>query len=79
MAKSVRDLPDEIHAMIEVREWDMQTTEARKHFKAAKARKLPSMAIEGNVVYESLIPDQDELIEKILQCFGRKQGGCDEK
>ncbi|MDX2511573.1 MAG: hypothetical protein QNK25_05940 [Desulfobacterales bacterium] len=72
-------MPEEIHAMIEVLEWDMQTTEARKHFKTAKVRKLPSIAIDGNVVYESLIPDQDELIEKILQCFGRKQRGCDEK
>ena len=79
MAKSVRDLPEEIHAMIEVREWDMQTVETRKHFKTAKVRKLPSIAIEGKVVFESLIPDQDELIEKILQCFGREQRGCDEK
>ena len=79
MAKSVRDLPEDIHAMIEVREWDMHTADARKHFKTAKVRKLPSIAIEGKVVFESLIPDQDELIEKILQCFGREQRGCDEK
>jgi len=65
--------------MIEVREWDMQTLETRKKFKTAKVKKLPSIAIEGKVVYESLIPDQDELIEKILQCFGREQGGCNEK
>jgi len=79
MAKSVRDLPEDIHAMIEVREWDMHTADARKHFKTAKVRKLPSIAIEGKVVYESLIPDQDELIEKILQCFGCEERGCDEK
>jgi hypothetical protein len=35
--------------------------------------------IEGKVVYESLIPDQDELIEKILQCHCLGQRGCDEK
>ncbi len=65
MAKSVRDLPDEIHALIEVREWDMHTAESRERFKTAKVKKLPSIAIAGNLVYEALIPDQDELIEKI--------------
>ena len=65
--------------MIEVREWDMQTADARKYFKTTKVRKLPSIAIQGKVVYESLIPDQDALIEKILQCYDREQRGRDEK
>ena len=65
--------------MIEVREWDMQTAEARNYFKTTKVRKLPSIAIEGKVVFESLIPGQDELIEKILQCFGGEERGYDEK
>jgi len=65
--------------MIEVREWNVQIADARKHFMAAKVRKLPSIVIKGKVVYESLIPDQDELIQKILQCFGHEQKGCDEK
>ena len=68
MAKSVRDLPEEIHALIEVREWDMHTAESREQFKTAHVRKLPSIAIAGKLVYEALIPDQDELIEKIKQC-----------
>lgn len=69
MAKSVRDLPEEIHALIEVREWDMHTAESREHFKTANVRKLPSIAIGGKLIYEALIPDQDELIEKIKQSF----------
>ena len=79
MAKSVRDLPEEIHALFDVREWNMQNAQARRHFKTANVRKLPSIVIEGKVVYESLIPDQDELIEKILQCRCLGQRGCDEK
>ncbi len=65
MAKSVRDLPEEIRALIEVREWDMHTAESRAHFKTAKVKKLPSIAIGGQLVFEALIPDQDELIERI--------------
>lgn len=57
----------------------MQTAEARRYLKTAKVRKLPSIAIEGKVVYESLIPDQDELIEKILQYTDRYKRRCDEK
>ena len=73
MAKSVRDLPEEIQTLIEVREWDMHSAEAREHFKTAKVRKLPSIAIDGKLVYEAVIPDQDELIEHIKQCFKRGQ------
>ncbi len=79
MAKSVRDLPDDIHALIEVREWDMHTAESREYFKTAKVRKLPSIAIEGDLVYEALIPDQDELIEKIKQCYHVGLKGSDGK
>ena len=69
MAKSVRDLPEEIQTMIEVRDWDMHSAEARAFFKTTGVRKLPSLAIDGNLVYESVIPDRDELIEQIKQCF----------
>ncbi|MBC2745105.1 MAG: hypothetical protein HGJ93_19295 [Desulfosarcina sp.] len=64
-------MPEEIHALIEMREWDMRTAEAREHFKTANVRKLPSIAVGGKLVYEAIIPDQDELIEKIMRCFRR--------
>ncbi len=79
MAKSVRDLPEDILALIDLREWDMKTPQARAHFKMRGVRKLPSIAIEGKLVYESLIPDQNELIERILECVNCNQGGCDEE
>ncbi|MBC2709929.1 MAG: hypothetical protein HGJ94_02635 [Desulfosarcina sp.] len=49
----------------------MRTAEAREHFKTANVRKLPSIAVGGKLVYEAIIPDQDELIEKIMRCFRR--------
>lgn len=69
MAQSVRDLPDEIQSMVEIREWDMRNPKALDLFKKSKVKKLPSIAIAGELKYESMIPDQDELIETIRQCF----------
>ena len=79
MAKVVRDLPADILALIDIREWDMKTPQTREHFKMRGVKKLPSIAIEGKLVYESLIPDQNELMERILACVNRNQGGCDER
>ena len=71
MAQAVRDLPEEIHALIEVREWDMHTTESRQQFKQSKVRRLPSIAVAGRLVFESLIPDREALIEEIMRCYNR--------
>ena len=67
MVQAVRDLPQEIQAIIEVREWDMHTPDAVKLFKERRVKKLPSIAVNHEMVFESLIPDQEELIEKIMQ------------
>ena len=49
--------------MIEVREWDMRSLDAGKLFKKSRVKKLPSIAVNGELVFESRIPDQDELID----------------
>ena len=71
MAQAVRDLPEEIQALIEVREWDMRTTESRQQFRQLRVRRLPSIAIAGQLVFESLIPDRDALVEEIMRCCNR--------
>jgi len=71
MAQAVRDLPEEIHALIEVREWDMHASESRQQFKQSKVRRLPSIAVAGRLVFESLIPDREALIEEIMRCYNR--------
>ena len=65
MAQAVRDLPQEVHEMIEVREWDMRNPAHLEVFKAAKVKKLPSIAIGGELVFEALIPDREELTQEI--------------
>ena len=67
MAKSVKDLPEETKELIEIREWDMRTLEGNKRFLEVKAKSLPSIALDGELVYESLIPGQEELTDQILR------------
>ena len=67
MAKSVKDLPDETKKLIEIREWDMRTVEGNRRFLELKGKSLPSIALDGELVYESLIPGQEELTDEILR------------
>lgn len=66
MAESVRSLPREIQEIIEVRQWDMRTLEGFVRFKELNVRSLPSLALNGEVVFEALIPSQEELMREIL-------------
>jgi len=65
MAKSVKDLPDDIKKLIEIKEWDMRTLEGNRRFLELKAKSLPSIALDEEMMYESLIPGQEELIDEI--------------
>ena len=67
MAKSVKDLPDETKELIDIREWDMRTLEGIQRFRELKAKSLPSIALDNELVYESLIPGQEELITEITR------------
>jgi len=65
MAESVRVLPEEIQELIHVQEWDMRTREGVQRFRELKARSLPSVALDGDLVYEAIIPMQEELCDEI--------------
>ena len=65
MAESVKVLPEETKQLIEVFEWDMRTREGVQRFRELKAKSLPSVALDGDLVYESLIPMQEDLIAEI--------------
>jgi hypothetical protein len=72
MAESVKVLPQDIQAIIEVHEWDMRTREGVQRFRELKAKSLPSVALDSDLVYESLIPMQEELIDEILRRYKEK-------
>jgi hypothetical protein len=67
MAESVKVLPPEIQKIINVQKWDMRTLEGIQRFKGLKAKSLPSIALDGVLVYEAIIPMQEELIEEIFR------------
>jgi len=70
MAKSVQALPAEIQSIIEVREWDLRTREGVQRFKELRAKSLPSIALNGELVFEAIIPPQEELVHAIEQRHG---------
>ena len=77
MAESVKVLPDDIQSIIVVHEWDMRTREGVQRFRELKAKSLPSVALDGVLVYESLIPMQEELIADIQRRYKDKnRGSC---
>ena len=65
MAESVKALPDDIQELIEIREWDMRTREGVARFKELRAKMLPSVALNGQLVFEANIPPQEDLIQAI--------------
>lgn len=72
MAESVKVLPEEIQKIINIHEWDMRTREGIQRFKELKAKYLPSVALDEELVYEAIIPGQEELIEELLRRFREK-------
>lgn len=72
MAKSVKDLPAEIQAYIDVHSWNMRTLEGIQRFKEINGSCLPSIALDNELQYESLIPDQEELIAEITRRWSLK-------
>lgn len=72
MAESVRSLPKEILDLVDVREWDMRTREGIQRFNELGARSLPSIAIDGELVFEAIIPGQEVLAEEIRRRAGAK-------
>ena len=72
MAESVKVLPEEIQDIIEVREWDMRTRDGVERFRELKAKSLPSVALDSDLVYEAIIPGQEELIEEIKRRYREK-------
>ena len=69
MAESVKVLPPEIQQIIEVNEWDMRTLEGVQRFKELRAKSLPSIALDGELVYESIIPGQEDLCAEIRRRY----------
>jgi hypothetical protein len=72
MAKAVKDLPEDIQKIIDVYEWDMRTLKGIQRFRELEAKSLPSVALDGDLLYESIIPMQEDLCDEILRRYNEK-------
>jgi hypothetical protein len=67
MVESVKVLPKEIQDVIEVHLWDVKRLEGIKRKKELGAKAVPSIAINGEVVFQSGVPQHEELIIAIRE------------
>lgn len=67
MMESIAALPDEVQTMIDYREWSIKTKEGVGKFTELKGKVLPTICIEGDLVFESLIPQYEELIDEMVK------------
>jgi len=65
MAEAVKVLPQEIQAIVEVRIWNVKTLDGIIRKRELGSKCIPSIAINNNMVFESGIPLQEELITAI--------------
>jgi len=63
MMESIAALPKDIQDLIEYREWSIKTKEGICKFTEMKGKVLPTICIEGELVFPSRIPQYEELIE----------------
>jgi hypothetical protein len=63
MMESIAALPDDIQDMIQYSEWSIKNKEGIGKFIEMKGKVLPTIAIEGDLVFESIIPQYEELID----------------
>lgn len=73
MAEAVKALPQEILDIVEVSEWDLRTRDGISRFTELKARSLPSIALNNELVFEAIIPPQGELIAAIMERYESKK------
>ena len=67
MMESIAALPDDVQSMIEYTEWSIKNKEGIGKFMELKGKVLPTICIEGDCVFESIIPQYEELIDEMAK------------
>ena len=65
MMESMAAMPQEIQEIIEYKEWSIKNKTGIGKFMELKGKVLPSICIEGDVVFPSIIPQYEELIDEM--------------
>ncbi len=67
MMESIAALPDDVQDMIEYREWSIKNKDGIGKFMELGVKVLPSICIERDVVFPSIIPQYEELIDEMAK------------
>ena len=67
MMESIAALPEDVQSMIEYTEWSIKNKEGIGKFMELKGKVLPTICIEGDCVFESIIPQYEELIDEMAK------------
>jgi hypothetical protein len=65
MMESIAALPDDVQQIIQYREWSIKTKEGIDMFTRLKGKVLPTICIEEDPVFQSIIPQYEELIDAL--------------
>jgi hypothetical protein len=67
MMESIAALPDDVQDMIEYTEWSIKNKDGVGKFLELKGKVLPTICIERDLVFESIIPQYEELIDEMAK------------
>lgn len=67
MMESIAAMPQEIQDIIEYKEWSIKNKDGIGKFLERKGKVLPTICIEGDLVFESIIPQYEELIDEMAK------------
>ncbi|MCG8565354.1 MAG: hypothetical protein MI747_09775 [Desulfobacterales bacterium] len=67
MMESMAAMPEEVQALIQYKEWSVKNKAGVGKFMELKGKVLPSIAIEGDIVFPSIIPQYEELIDEMAK------------
>lgn len=67
MMESMAAMPEQVQELIEYKEWSVKTKTGVAKFMEMKGKVLPSIAIEGEIVFPSIIPQYEELIDEMAK------------
>ncbi len=65
MMESIAALPTDVQEMIVYKEWSIKNKDGIGKFLELKGKVLPTICIEGDLVFESIIPQYEELIDEM--------------
>jgi len=70
MMESIAALPEDVQDVIQYKEWSIKTKEGIGMFTRLKGKVLPTICIEEDLVFQSMIPQYEELIDALAERAG---------